>query len=565
MKNSIQSRYELWKKQAVADRDLIDELEEIAVDENKINSAFYRNLEFGTGGLRGRIGAGTTRINYYTIAKATQGVANFILEKYKTEQKRVVIGYDSRYKSKLFAETAARVLAANNINVYLFDTVIPTPCLAYSISDLSCIMGIVITASHNPAYDNGYKVYDENGCQIIPEIARQITEQIETIDMFNGYKIIDLDTAVNEKRIKYLGHDILEGFYNRIENRINKLENPEVVKNFSIVYTPLNGTGLEHVLRVLNDYKFNNIVVVEEQKNPDSEFQTCQIPNPENQDAMDLSLKYAQKNNADLILATDPDCDRIAIAEKNDNQYTTFTTNETGVLLLDYICSRYKEMDLFPKNPVFIKTIVTSALTEKIAQFYNVKTINVLTGFKYIGNEVRKLEADRMSDSFIFGLEESCGFLFGDYLRDKDAIGTALLICEMYGYYQYNRISLSERLQYLYQKFGFFLDSQLNYRFEGTEGHDKIIDLMNYFRSQNMEKIGQYTIYQKIDYLEGIEDLPKSNVIKLILDNHCTLILRPSGTEPKLKAYLSVSGSSLKEAEERKNTLEKEIDKIINE
>ena len=385
-------KYNLWCINATQDKDLIEELRNIKDDENAINDAFYRDLEFGTGGLRGVIGAGTNRMNVYTVAKASQGLANYILNNYKLEDRKIAVSYDSRIKSDLFAKTASSVFVANGIEVFIYKELMPTPCLSFAVRELKCAAGIMVTASHNPAKYNGYKVYGNDGCQITTEAAEEIYSEISNVDIFNGVKYADFDNAVNSGAIKYIDDSVYTNFIEEVKNQ-SVLFGEKIDKNVSIIYSPLNGTGLKPVLRALKESGFTNVTVVEEQRNPDGNFPTCSYPNPEIKEAMSLGIEYAKRYNADLLLATDPDCDRVGIAVKDvGGEFVLLTGNETGILLLDYICSRRIEYNRMPNNPVMVKTIVTIDMAKKIADKYGVKTIDVLTGFKFIGEIIKNLE-----------------------------------------------------------------------------------------------------------------------------------------------------------------------------
>lgn len=539
----IRNNYDLWCKNAKEDN-LQDELAQY--DETKIEDAFYRNLAFGTGGLRGVIGAGSNRMNVYTVAKASQGLANYINKHYQNA--KIAVSYDSRIKSDLFAKVASEVFAANGIEVNIYKELMPTPCLSYAVRKLGCQAGIMVTASHNPAKYNGYKVYGSDGCQITTEMAEAILNEIEDVDVFSDVKRIDFDGALNEHKIKHIDDSVYTAFVGEVKKQ-SVLGNEKIDKNVSIVYSPLNGTGLKPVLRTLHEMGFNNVTVVKEQEQPDGNFPTCPYPNPEIHEAMALGMEYAKKYDADLLLATDPDCDRVGIAVKNaDGEYTLLSGNETGMLLLDYICSQRIKLNTMPKDPVLVKTIVTIDMAERIAKDYGVRCINVLTGFKFIGEQIGLLEKEGKVDSYIFGFEESYGYLSGSYVRDKDAVDGSYLICEMFAYYKSKGISLLEKLNELYAKYGYCLNTLHSYEFEGSSGIKKMQDIMCKFR-KNMEKIGNKDVIELLDYAKGINGLPKSDVLKYNLSDDCSVVIRPSGTEPKLKLYISVCAKNKMKAE----------------
>ncbi len=536
----IQTEYLRWIESATEDEDLINELKNMT-DEQKEDS-FYRHLEFGTGGLRGVIGAGTNRMNIYTVAKASQGIANYLNKYFK--EPSIAVSYDSRMKSDLFAKTASGVFAANGIKVYIYTELMPTPCLSFAARNLKCSAGIMITASHNPAKYNGYKVYNNDGCQITTVVADEILSEIEKIDIFADVKKTDFDTALKYGDIEYISEDVYTEFTKQVKSQ-SVLFGDKIDRNVSIVYTPLNGTGLKPVLRVLKESGFNNITVVKEQENPDGNFPTCTYPNPEIKEALDLGIQYAKKTNAELLLATDPDCDRVGIALKENEEYKLITGNEVGILLLDYICSQRVKHNKMPQCPVAVKTIVTIDLAEKIAENYGVEIKNVLTGFKFIGEQIGFLEQNGEEDRYIFGFEESYGYLSGSYVRDKDAVNASFLICEMFAYHKTNGITLMQKLNEIYQKYGYLKNELYSYEFPGSTGFNKMQQLMQDLRNgkvsfENTEKV--------LDYNTGIDGLPKSNVLKFIFKNGNSFVIRPSGTEPKIKIYISIIETSAEKA-----------------
>ncbi len=551
MEHSIMNEYGIWTEKAVLDGDLVAELR--AMDEAKIEDAFYRNLAFGTGGLRGTIGAGTNRINVYTVAKASQGLADYLLANFSAPS--VAIGYDSRIKSDLFARTAASVFAANGIKVNLWETLNPVPTVSFATRYLGTSAGVMITASHNPSKYNGYKVYGPDGCQITTEAAEAITAEIEKLDIFADVKIADFEAAKASGMISFIGEEVLAAFLAEIKKQ-SVLFGDEVKKDVAIVYSPLNGAGYLPVTRVLSEMGYTNVTLVEEQRLPDGNFPTCPYPNPEIKEAMALGMEYAKKTGADLLLATDPDCDRVGIAVKNrDGEYVLLSGNETGLLLLDYICSQRQKHGKMPKDPVMVKTIVTMDMCERIADHYGVKTVNVLTGFKFIGEQIGLLEKAGKADSYIFGFEESYGYLSGSYVRDKDAVNGAYLICEMFSYYATRGIGILDKLDELFATYGYCLNTLHSYEFEGSAGFRKMQGIMETFHNdvgtgKSVEGFAGKKIHTVLDYSKGLDGLPKSDVLKYLMEDNCSVVIRPSGTEPKLKAYISVSAPTKAEAEE---------------
>lgn len=534
--------YERWCRLAVADADVAAELK--AMDDAKMEDAFYRDLAFGTGGLRGVIGAGTNRMNIYTVAKASQGLANYLNQ--TAEKPSVAIGYDSRIKSQLFARVAAQVFAANGVKVHIWPRLLPVPAVSYATRYLGTSAGVMVTASHNPSKYNGYKVYGADGCQITTEAAAEILGEIEKLDIFADVKQADFEESLVEGKISYIPDEVLTAFVEEVKKQ-SVLFGETVNKDVAIVYSPLNGTGLEPVTRTLREMGYGNITVVKEQKQPDGNFPTCPYPNPEIKEAMALGMEYAKKCNADLLLATDPDCDRVGIAVKDKNgDYQLLSGNETGLLLLDYICAQRQKHGKMPADPVMIKTIVTTDMGEQIAAHYGVRTINVLTGFKFIGEQIGLLEKQGKADSYIFGFEESYGYLSGGYVRDKDGVNGAYLICEMFSYYATQGISLLDKLNELYQNYGYALNTLHSYEFDGSAGFAKMQKIMEKFHQEvgagkAIHAFGGKEIQTVLDYSKGLDGLPKSDVLKYLLADHCSVVVRPSGTEPKLKTYISVS------------------------
>ncbi|MBQ7668263.1 MAG: phospho-sugar mutase [Clostridia bacterium] len=545
------TNFDLWKEN-VKDTELLTELNSLTEEERE--ESFYKNLEFGTGGLRGVIGVGTNRMNIYTVMKASQGYANYLRNNNK---KSVGIAYDSRNKSTLFAKKAAEVFAANGIKVYIYKELMPTPMLSFAVRELSLDGGIVITASHNPAKYNGYKVYGEDGCQITDTVANGILNEIEKIDIFSSIKNIDFEKAKEEGKIEYISDDMLEVYMNYAFCRT--LHKSYVPKELKIVYTPLNGTGLKPVTKILAKAGYKNILIPKEQEMPDGNFTTCKKPNPEEEAALTLAINLAKENDFDVVLATDPDCDRVGVAVKDGTKYKLISGNEMGVLLLNYICETTK----LPNNPIAIKTIVTTDMAEKIAKNYGIEIINVLTGFKYIGEQIGYLEEKHELDRYIFGFEESYGYLTHTKARDKDAIDTSLTICEMINYYKVQGKSLVKVLNELYEKYGYFNQKLKSFEFTGVDGSDKMNKVVDTLRANPLNTIvgdnlivkEDYKVSEK-DYVDGKVEkitLPKSNVIKLIFENDVSVTVRPSGTEPKLKLYYSVKGQDESNAESLMN------------
>lgn len=577
---TIKNEYEVWKKKVTEDADLTAELTDMEGKEDRITDAFYQNLAFGTGGLRGVIGAGTNRMNIYTVGKASQGLADYINRHFPKEERKIAISYDSRIKSSLFAKRAAEVFAANGIRVFIYTELMPTPMLSWAVRSLSCAAGVMVTASHNPSKYNGYKVYGPDGCQITTDAAAEILGCIEKTDAFEDVKREDFETALENGRISYIGEDTVTSFIEAVKGQSMLTKSEENVdKNISIVYSPLNGTGLKPVLRTLKESGFTNITVVKEQEQPDGHFPTCPYPNPEIREAMALGMEYAKKCSADLLLATDPDCDRVGIAVPNrEGEYVLLSGNETGLLLLNYICSMRQAAGTMPEHPVFVKTIVTMDTAARIAADYGVKTVDVLTGFKFIGDQIARLEAEGRENDYILGFEESYGYLSGSYVRDKDAVDGAFLICEMAAYYRSKGMGLLEVLEGLYEKYGFCLNTLHSYEFEGMEGFEKMKGIMNRLHTmasriaegeavciggRKTEAVEDYlsgTISRADKTTEPIAGLPSSDVLKFRLAGNASVVVRPSGTEPKLKLYISVSAEdkAKAQAEEEKITAQME-------
>lgn len=535
----MMENYKRWLGK-VTEEDLLTELKAIEGKEEEINDRFYRDLEFGTGGLRGVIGAGTYRMNEHTVARATQGYSNY-LNKAATNPS-VSIAYDSRNKSDIFAKTAASVFAANGILVNIYKELMPTPSLSYAVRALDCDGGIVVTASHNPAKYNGYKVYGADGCQITLEVADAILAEIEAVDVFDDVRIMDFEAGLSEGKIKYIEDDVITGFIDAVSERA--LNPKEIDKNVSIVYTPLNGTGRYCVTRCLKENGYTQITIPKEQEMPDGNFTTCPYPNPEIREALEVGLKKAKEVGSDLLLATDPDCDRVGVAVREGDDYQLISGNQMGILLFDYICKTYKDNGTMPKNPVVVTTIVSTKMIDKIAADYGVEVRRVLTGFKFIGEQIGFLEADGEVDRYIFGFEESYGYLSGGHVRDKDGVNASLLICEMFAHYKAMGISLVQKLNQLYEKYGYFKEALQSITFEGASGAKKMADLMESLRTNAPKEVAGYKVIDVKDYKAGIGNLPKSNVLEFNMEDDINVLVRPSGTEPKIKMYYLVKGSS---------------------
>ena len=557
---NYKEEYSRWLEK-VTDTELLQALREI--DDKAVEDAFYRDLAFGTGGLRGVLGAGTNRMNVYTVAKASQGLANYL--KTHTAAPTVVIGYDSRLKSDVFAKTAAAVFAASGVGVRLWPRLNPVPTVSFATRYLGADAGVMVTASHNPSKYNGYKVYGADGCQITSQAASAVLGEIEKLDIFTDVNRGNFDASLENGTIQYIPDEVLTAFLEAVKKQ-SVLFGEEAGRDAAIVYSPLNGTGYVPVTRILAECGYRNVTVVEEQRLPDGHFPTCPYPNPEIREAMALGMEYARRCNADLLLATDPDCDRVGIAVKDDKgAFTLLSGNETGLLLLDYICSQRKKHGKMPEEPLMVKTIVTMDLAERIAANYGVRTVNVLTGFKYIGEQIGLLEKQGKADSYIFGFEESYGYLSGSYVRDKDGVDGAFLICEMFGYYAARGISLWEKLGQLYQKYGYCLNTLHSYEFDGSAGFRKMQALMASFRTDVTvgTALGGKEVQKVLDYSAGLDGLPKADVLKYLLEGNCSVVVRPSGTEPKLKTYISVCASTREEAQTLETAISRQLDGLL--
>ena len=550
----VHEMYERWLNAQLDDPDLKPELESIRDNENEIRERFAVALKFGTAGLRGVIGAGTNRMNIYTVRQATQGLANWV--KTQGGSQTVAISYDSRIKSDVFAKAAAEVLAANGVQVRIYPELMPVPALSFATRYYQCNAGIMITASHNPAKYNGYKAYGPDGCQMTDNAADAVYAEIQKTDILEGAKTLPFAEGMEKGLIQYVGDDCKEALYTAIKSRSVR---PGLCKTagLKLVYSPLNGSGLVPVTRVLNDIGITDITIVPEQKNPDGNFPTCPYPNPEIFEALRLGLELAEKQNADLMLATDPDADRVGIAVRcKDGSYELLSGNEVGVLLLDYICAGRIEQGTMPKAPVACKSIVSTPLADAVAAHYGVECRNVLTGFKWIGDQIAKLEADGEVDRFIFGFEESYGYLAGPYVRDKDAIIGSMLICEMAAYYRAKGSSIKEELERIYTEYGRYLNKVDSFEFPGLSGMDKMADIMQNLRDNPPKDFAGDKVVKVVDYKKPEETgLPAANVLIYALENGATVVVRPSGTEPKIKTYFTTKGKDLAEAEAQKEKL----------
>jgi phosphoglucomutase len=552
-------KYKQWLNSSYLSKEDKDELRSIAHNKDEVIDRFYKDLEFGTGGMRGKIAIGTNRMNIYTVGQSTQGLANYLIKKVKKAQERgVVIAYDPRRKSREFCEQVAQVLTVNGIKTFLFDDIRPTPELSFAVRMIGAAAGIVVTASHNPPDYNGYKVYGENGAQILPEVADEIIAEIGKIRDYSEVKLISLKEAKERKLCNILGEIFDRVYYGKVKTlSLSKAE--EIDKNIKIVYTPLHGTGNVPIRTILSEMGFCNVFVDEEQAQPDTEFSTVESPNPENPEAFERAVELGKKVGAEILLATDPDCDRIAVAVQSKRNYVFLNGNQTGALLLDYILKRRQERGKLPKNGFVIKTIVTSEMGKVIAEHYNIPTYDTLTGFKFICNKAEELE--KKGGVFLFGYEESIGYVTGNFVRDKDAVISAMLIAEMAAFYKKKGLTLLDVLQKLYEQHGYFLDHLESIFLEGLEGEQKIEKIMSGFR-EIFPEISGMKISRKIDYQSSFQydyeqhkkeivDIPQSDVLKCFFSDGSWYAIRPSGTEPKIKIYMSFVGRNRAETEEK--------------
>jgi len=565
------NKYTQWLERATDDSDLIGELKEIKGNDNEIKERFACDLEFGTAGLRGVIGAGSFRMNIYTIRRATQGLAEYILSEF--DEPSAAIAYDSRIKSDVFAKEAASVLAGNGIKAYIYPELMPTPMLSYAVRELKTSAGIVVTASHNPSKYNGYKVYGPDGCQMTDAAADAVYNKIIAVDTFDGIKRIDFEQGVKEGKIEIIGEDI----YNRfIDAVLSTSVNPDIAKDsdLKVVYTPLNGTGNKPVRQTLEKFGFKEVYVVPQQENPDGNFPTAPYPNPEIPQAFECAIELAEKIQPDLLLATDPDADRVGIAVKQNDNYRLMTGNEVGCMLIDYILNGRIKNGTLPKEPVAVKSIVSTPLADTISASYGVKIFNVLTGFKYIGEKIGQLESVGKESDFVFGFEESYGYSGGTFVRDKDAVTASLLICEMAAYYKKQGKNLADVMDALYEKFGYYVTKVENFAFEGLAGMQKMKNIMASIRENPITSIAGFDVVSVSDYqksetviLKTAEKeeikLPKANVLYYVLSNDSIAIIRPSGTEPKIKLYVTAKGEKKSDAIEIADNIIADIKQII--
>lgn len=556
---NINALYNEWLEKATADPDLKAELLAVKDNEDEILDRFYRCLEFGTAGLRGVIGAGTNRMNYYTVCQATQGLADFLNKHF--ENPSVAIGYDSRIKSDYFSIEAAKVLAANGVKVYLYRELEPTPCLSFAIRYFKTSSGIILTASHNPAKYNGYKCYNSNGYQMTDEEAAETYDFIQKVDYFTGIKSMDFDRAVESGLIEYMGDEVIDAFLDEVQKQCI---NPEIVKSsdLKVIYTPLNGTGNKPVRKILDRIGVKDVYIVPEQELPDGNFPTCPFPNPEIRQSFECALKMAEDIQPDLLLATDPDCDRVGIAVQDGNGgYKLMSGNEVGAMMLNYLLSQKAEKGTLSPESIAVKSFVSTDLAEVIAKKYNCTFKNLLTGFKYIGELITQLEAQGRADDFVMGFEESYGYLAGTHARDKDAVVASMLICEMAAYYKSKGLSLAQVMDGLYDEFGYYFNTVSSYTFEGASGMEKMANIMDTLRNNAPTEFAGMTVTKIDDYKTSVStdiesgatsviELPKSNVLAYTLTDGNKVIVRPSGTEPKIKAYITAIGKNREEAQE---------------
>ena len=536
----------------VTDPTLAAELAEMKEknDSDAITDAFFQDLEFGTAGLRGTLGAGTNRMNIYTVGRASQGFADYLVANF--ENPTVAIARDSRNNGELFVKTAAAIFAANGVTAYVYPRISPVPTLSWAVRDLKCSGGVCVTASHNPAQYNGYKAYGPDGCQITSEAAAAISASIAETPMFGGAKTMDFDEAVEKGLVKWIGDDCLDRYYDAVVSKsVNNLSDDEIAKApLKLVYTPLNGTGLIPVTTVLNKVGVTDITIVPEQKEPNGDFPTCPYPNPEIREAMQKGIDLCEEVHPDLLLATDPDADRVGVACKDGDDYTLLTGNEMGVLLLDYICKMRAERGEDLKTKVAVTTIVSSSMVDPLAEKYGFELRRCLTGFKYIGDIITSLSDADEVDRFIFGFEESYGYLSGDHVRDKDAVNASMLICQMAQYYKLKGMNLVQAMRALYEELGYYLNKTISLSYPGADGSAKMAGIMAGLRAKAPTELAGTAVDKVVDYGEGVNGLPKANVIEFDLATGDKIIIRPSGTEPKIKAYLFAKGATKADAED---------------
>ena len=569
------NKYEKWLNDPCFDEDTKKELEEIKGNDKEIEDRFYKDLEFGTAGLRGVIGAGTNRMNKYTVGKATQGLANFILKE-GTQNKGVAIAYDSRHKSKEFSEETALCLNANGIKTYVFESLRPVPELSFTVRKLGCTAGVMITASHNPPEYNGYKVYWDDGAQIVPPKDKQIIDEVNAITDFSTIKTMDKNEAVEKGLYVQIGKDVDDAFINTLKSLVL---NPDIIKkeqdDVTIVYTPLHGAGNVPVQRVLKELGFTHVYVVPEQEKPDGDFPTVSYPNPEDKKAFKLALELAEKVDADVVLATDPDSDRLGVYSKDENgEYVSYTGNMSALLIAEYELSQKKEKGLLPSNGAIITTIVSSNMTKDLAKEYGLTMFETLTGFKWIGEKIRQFEENNNNYVYEFGFEESYGCLISPHARDKDGISAVMALCEATAYYKSKGITLWEQMLNIYKKYGFYKEGQVSITLKGADGAEQIKAMMEKMRKNPPKKLGSYDVLEVRDYKEhtivkadgtkGKTDLPTSNVLYYDLNDNSWCCVRPSGTEPKIKFYMGVKGKSMEEAEQKLEELTEAMKEYSN-
>ncbi len=562
-------QYQRWLDFPLEDPALKEELLSIKDQDEEIFDRFYQELAFGTAGLRGVLGAGTNRMNIYTVRKATQGMADYLNEKYP--QSSIAISYDSRINSRLFAEETARVMAANGITAYLYDQLMPTPALSFAVRDLKCQAGVMVTASHNPAKYNGYKAYGPDGCQMTDEAAGAVLEKIGRIDIFDGVKVADFAQALGQGKIQYIKQEVIDRYLDAVESQSIR-KGICADSGMKVVYTPLNGAGNMCVRAILDRIGIRDVVPVKEQELPDGNFPTCPYPNPEIREALQKGLDLCETEKPDLLLATDPDCDRVGIAVPHAGSYLLLTGNEVGVLLTDYIASSRIELGTMPQNPIVVKTIVTTSMIDRLAETYGFEVVNILTGFKYIGEQILRLEQKGEQDRYIFGFEESYGYLSGGYVRDKDAVDASMLICEMAAYYKKQGKTLADVLFGLYEKYGMHLNTQSSFTCEGASGMERMREIMEDLRKNAPDEICGKKVLWMSDYQASVKKsaagqqpihLPRSNVVEYGLEGDNVIVVRPSGTEPKIKVYFMVKGQSRAEAEDLEAQLKVQMTRLM--
>ena len=562
-------QYHRWLDFPLEDPALKEELLSIKDQDEEIFDRFYQELAFGTAGLRGVLGAGTNRMNIYTVRKATQGMADYLNEKYP--QSSIAISYDSRINSRLFAEETARVMAANGITAYLYDQLMPTPALSFAVRDLKCQAGVMVTASHNPAKYNGYKAYGPDGCQMTDEAAGAVLEKIGRIDIFDGVKVADFAQALGQGKIQYIKQEVIDRYLDAVESQSIR-KGICADSGMKVVYTPLNGAGNMCVRAILDRIGIRDVVPVKEQELPDGNFPTCPYPNPEIREALQKGLDLCETEKPDLLLATDPDCDRVGTAVPHAGSYLLLTGNEVGVLLTDYIASSRIELGTMPQNPIVVKTIVTTSMIDRLAETYGFEVVNILTGFKYIGEQILRLEQKGEQHRYIFGFEESYGYLSGGYVRDKDAVDASMLICEMAAYYKKQGKTLADVLFGLYEKYGMHLNTQSSFTCEGASGMERMREIMEDLRKNAPDEICGKKVLWMSDYQASVKKsaagqqpihLPRSNVVEYGLEGDNVIVVRPSGTEPKIKVYFMVKGQSRAEAEDLEAQLKVQMTRLM--